>query len=65
MRERKFKRENERVRSMTLAELRKQAARNKRLVQNALEARFRKAYALRRALGRAYGAEIARRLSAK
>ena len=65
MRTQKFKRENERVRSMTLAELRKQAARNKRLVRNALEARFRKAYALRRALGRAYGAEIARRLSAK
>ena len=65
MRERKFKRENERVRSMTLAELMKQAARNKRLVQNALGARFRKAYARRRALGRTYGAEIARRLSAK
>jgi len=64
MRTQKFKRENERVRSMTLAELMKQAARNKRLVQNALAARFRKSYAQRKALGRMYGREIAKRIRA-
>ena len=65
MRERKYKREIKRINRMSVAELRARAARNKRLMRNALAACFRKAYALRRLLGRAYGREIARRLSEK
>jgi len=63
MKQRKFKRENARIENMSLAELMKQAARNKRLVQNALAARFRASYAQRKQLGRTYGHEIARRMA--
>ena len=65
MRNRQFKRENQRVDGMSLAELRKRAARNKRLLKNALNCKFRRAYMQHKQLGRAYGAEIARRMSAK
>ena len=65
MRERKFKRELKRVRNMTLAQLQKEARRNKRLLRSALAARLRHAYTQRKSLSRAYGREIARRLSAK
>ena len=65
MRERKYRRELKRISRMSLAELRARAARNKRLLVNALAARFRTAYGLRKRLSRAYGREIARRLSEK
>jgi hypothetical protein len=65
MRERKFKREMRKAAKLELNDLHKEAQRNKRLLRNALACRFRDAYIMRRQLGRAYGREIARRLSAK
>jgi len=65
MRNRRFVREVKRMQHMSLAELRKHAARNKRLIRNALAARFRTAYVQRKALSLAYGREIARRMSTK
>jgi hypothetical protein len=62
MRERKYKREIKRMQHMQLAELRKHAARNKRLLRNALACRFRKAYAQRKQLAQLYGRAIARRM---
>ena len=64
MRERKFKREMRDMSRLALGELFKKAQRNKRLKRNAIECRFRAAYAQRKALARMYGREIAKRIRA-
>jgi len=60
----KIAREMRKMQKLSLKELYARAARNKRLLRNALAARFRAAYAQRKSLSRAYGREIARRLGA-
>jgi len=62
MRNRQFKREMRDVSRLALGELFKKAQRNKRLKRNALECRFRTAYAQRKMLAQAYGRAIAARL---
>ena len=62
MRERKFMREIKRISTLSLNQLRARAARNKRLLRTAAECRFRKAYAMRKTLGRLYGQAIAARM---
>jgi hypothetical protein len=62
MRSCRFVREVKRMQHMPLAELRTRAARNKRLLVNALNCAFRKSYMTRKRLAKLYGDEIARKM---